>query len=53
MTAEDVSELRRLSGAVKVTIEELHKQNYAGVDSILRELDRRLDRLSSEKRAVG
>jgi len=51
MTSEDVSEMRRLSGAVKVTIEELQKQNYAGVDAILRELDRRLDRLSSDKRA--
>jgi hypothetical protein len=38
-----------MSLAVKSTIEELQKQDYATVDAILREIDRRLDRLAVRK----
>jgi hypothetical protein len=44
-------EVVRLSLAVKSTIEELQKQDYAVVDAILREIDRRLDRLAATKAA--
>jgi ribosome-associated translation inhibitor RaiA len=40
-------EIERLRGGVKAMIEELEKQDYAAVDAILRELDRRLDRLTA------
>jgi hypothetical protein len=42
-------EVVRISLAVKSTIEELQKQDYATVDAILREIDRRLDRLAVRK----
>ena len=44
-------EVSRISLAVKATIEELQKQDYASVDAILREVDRRLDRLATAKAA--
>jgi hypothetical protein len=44
-------EVRRVSLAVKATLEELQKQDYAAVDAILREIDRRLDRLVVAKAA--
>jgi hypothetical protein len=42
-------EVLKISLAVKSTIEELQKQDYASVDAILREIDRRLDRLAVRK----
>ena len=42
-------EVLRISLAVKSTIEELQKQDYAAVDAILREIDRRLDRLAVKR----
>jgi hypothetical protein len=44
-------EVLRISLAVKSTIEELQKQDYASVEAILREIDRRLDRLAAAKLA--
>ena len=46
MTSDHRAEVRRISVAVKATIEEPQKQDYATVDAILREVDRRLDRLA-------
>ena len=43
------TEVRRISLAVKTTLEELQKQDYAAVDAILREIDRRLDRLAASR----
>jgi len=46
MKPEHKLELVRLNGAVKVTLEELTvRQNYAQVENILREVDRRFGAL--------
>jgi ribosomal protein RSM22 (predicted rRNA methylase) len=44
-------EVIRTSLAVKSTIEELQKQDYASVNALLREIDRRLDRLAASRAA--
>jgi hypothetical protein len=57
MKPEHKLEIARLNGAVKVTLEELTvRQNYAQVENILREVDRRFGLLlaaeADERRAA-